>query len=41
MSDIKYCQDFELSNITLQRRLKKNEIDYCNVETVLIKFIFS
>jgi len=41
MSAIKLCQEmfhFELSTITLQRRLEKFEIEQCNVETVLIEF---
>ena len=32
---------FELPIIMLQRRLEKYEIEHCNVENVLIKFIFS
>jgi len=41
MSLIKYCQemfDFELPSITLQIRSEKFEMEYCNAETMLIKF---
>ena len=44
MSVIKYCQEmfrFELPYITLQRRFEKFQIENCNVEADLIKFVFS
>ena len=44
MSVIKCCQEmfhFELPSITLQRRLEKIEIEHGNIETVLMKLVFS
>jgi len=32
---------FELASVTRQRRLEEFEIEFCNIETVLIKFVFS